>query len=318
MGKLKFGVFLPFYGFPKENGGEPFGAVRGVALECEGLGFDSVWLDDHLMYSDWPVLESWTALGALAASTSRVRLGTMVSSVAHRSPALLAKQAATLDVVSNGRLEFGIGAGVGEAEHLAYGFDYPKDRVRVERLAEALEVVKRLWTMDRASFEGRHFRLKEAICLPRPVQKPYPPVTVGGCGSLLLRKATAPYADRADFGYLPTVEQYKAKLTELEKACSEVGRGFGEIEKMCWPGGQVIIAKNQGELDEKIKQKNVLHLSVEEFRKTALVGTPEECIEQIQVYASLGATYFMLYFSDLPSLDGLRLFAEEVIPALQG
>lgn len=316
MGKLKFGVFLPFYGFP-ENSGKTFDEIRYVASECARLDFDSVWLDDHLMLGDWPVLESWTALSSLAALTGKVRLGTMVSSVAHRNPALLAKQAAALDVISGGRLEFGVGAGVGEAEHLAYGFDYPKGRVRVERLAEALEVIRLLWTQNKASYEGKHFQLRDAVCLPKPVQKPHPPVIVGGCGNLLLRKATAPFANRSDFGYLPTREQYKAKLMELEKACREVGRDFGEIEKMCWPGGQVIIAKNQEELEEKIKQKNVLGLSVEEFKKTALVGTPQQCIEQIQAYAGLGASYFMLYFSDLPCLDGLRLFAQEVLQALQ-
>ena len=232
----------------------------------------------------------------------------MVSCVAHRNPALLAKAAATLDVVSGGRLEFGVGAGVGEAEHAAYGFDFPKPAVRVERLAESLEVIKRLWTQERANFEGKHFSLKDAVCLPKPVQKPHPPITVGGSGDLLLRKATARFADRLDFGFLPSVELYRRKLGVLEKACGAVGRDFGEIEKSCWPGGQVLIAKTEDELQEKIAKKNVLGLSQEEFLQVNLAGTPAQIRERLRVYVDLGVTYFMLYFADLPACRGAAAF----------
>ncbi len=313
MGKLKFDVFLPFYAFPAKDQGETFSLIRSTVLECERLGYHSVWLDDHLMYGDWPILESWTILSALSALTSRVRLGTMVSCTAHRNPALLAKTAATFDVISGGRLEFGVGAGIGEAEHAAYGFDFPKPTVRIERLVESLEVIKRLWTEDRANFQGKHYNLKDAVCLPKPVQKPYPPITVGGSGDLLLRKATAPYSDRFDFGYLPSVEVYRRKLGVLENACRAIGRGFGEIEKSCWPGGQVLIAQNEKELEEKIAKKNVLGLSKEEFLQVNLAGTPAQIRKQLQVYVDLGVTCFMLYFADLPQVDGLRLFAESVM-----
>jgi len=248
----------------------------------------------------------------MSTQTSHVRLGTMVSCATHRNPALLAKSAATLDMVSGGRLEFGMGAGIGMAEHAAYGFDFPKPAVRIERLRESLEVIKRLWTTDKANFEGKHFSLKDAVCLPKPIQKPHPPLTVGGSGDLLLRKSTAPFADRFDFGFLPSIELYKRKLGVLEKACKAIGRDFGEIEKSCWPGGQVIIVQNDKELKEKIDAKNVLGLSLEEFKQVNLAGTPAQIAEQLQVYAALGVTYFMLYFSDLPQVDGLRLFAESV------
>ena len=310
-------MFLPFYAFPKDQG-ETFSFVRDVVLGCERLGFDSVWLDDHLMYGDWPILESWTTLSALSALTSRVRLGTMVSCTAHRNPALLAKAAATFDVVSGGRLEFGVGAGIGEAEHAAYGFDFPKPNVRVELLRESLEVIKRLWTEDRASFEGKHYRLVDAVCLPKPLQKPHPPITVGGSGDLLLRKATAPYADRLDFGFLPSLELYRRKLGVLGNACKAVGRDFGEIEKSCWPGGQVVIAQTEKELQEKIAKKNVLGLSQEEFKQVNLAGTPVQIREQLRVYVDLGVTCFMLYFADLPGTEGLRLFAESVMKPMGG
>ena len=212
----------------------------------------------------------------------------------------------------------GVGAGVGEAEHAAYGFGFPKPEVRVERLRESVEVVRRLWTQEKANFQGKYFQLENAVCLPKPVQKPYPPITVGGSGGLLLRKVTAPYADRFDFGFLPSVELYKRKLGVLEKACRAVGRDFGEIEKSCWPGGQVLIAKDEEELQEKIMQKNVLGLTLEEFKQVNLAGTPEQMREQLRVWVDFGVTQFMLYFGDLPSHEGLRLFAEEVMKPMRG
>ena len=313
MGKLKFGVFLPFYAFKEKEPQGIFRHIQNIVLECERLGFDSVWLDDHLMYDDWPILECWTTLSTLSQITSRIRLGTMVSCSAHRNPALLAKTAATLDVLSNSRLELGIGAGIQEGEHTAYGFDFPKPNVRIERLAESLELMKLLWTQNKANYQGKHYSLKDAVCEPKPLQKPHPPITVGGSGNVLLRKVTARYADRFDFGFLPSIERYKGKLEVLEKECRAVGRNFGEIEKSCWPGGQVLIAKNQSELNEKVSQKNALGLSLDEFKKTSLVGTPEQCREQLQVYVDLGVTCFMLYFADLPGVEGLRLFADGVM-----
>jgi alkanesulfonate monooxygenase SsuD/methylene tetrahydromethanopterin reductase-like flavin-dependent oxidoreductase (luciferase family) len=318
LSKIRFGVFLPFYAFQNPRDRGSFNAVRDVALECERLGYDAVWVDDHLMHGDWPTLEAWTTLSALSTVTRRLRLGTMVSCTAHRNPALLAKAAATLDVVSGGRLELGLGAGAGEAEHAAYGFDFPEPKARIERLAESVEVITRLWTAEKAVFEGKHFKLKEAVCMPKPLQKPHPPITVGGSGGMLLRKVTAPYADRLDFGYLPSVDQYKRKLDVLRKACSDLGRDFGEVEKSCWPGGQVVIAKTAAELNQKISKMNALGLSLEEFKQVNLAGTPSECLERLRVYVELGVTYFMLYFADLPNVDGPKLFAETIMKELRG
>jgi alkanesulfonate monooxygenase SsuD/methylene tetrahydromethanopterin reductase-like flavin-dependent oxidoreductase (luciferase family) len=313
LGKLKFGVFLPFYAFQAKEPKERFNLTRDIVLECEHLGYDTVWLDDHLMYREWPILESWTTLSALSSLTNKIRLGTMVSCNAHRNPALLAKMAATLDVLLNGRLELGIGAGTQETEHIAYGFGFPPPSVRISRLSEALEVIRRLWTQEKANYQGKHYRLKDAVCEPKPMQKPHPTLTVGGSGELLMRKVTAPYADRFDWGFLPSTEAYKLKLATLENRCKAIGRSFSEIEKSCWPGGQVLIAKNQRELSEKISQRKPTAISLEDFKKTSLTGTPDECVEQLQVYVDFGVTYFMLYFSDLPSIDGLKLFAENVM-----
>ena len=295
-----------------------FNRVRDIVLECEKLGYHSVWLDDHLMYNDWPILETWTTLSALAPLTKRIRLGTMVTCAAHRNPALLAKTAATLDVISGGRLELGIGAGVQENEHKAYGFDFPKHHIQVERLAEALEVTRLLWTEKKANHQGKYFVLKNAVCEPKPLQKPHPPITVGGCSELLMRKATAPYADRFDWGLLPSVEAYKNKLESLKNHCAAIGRDFGEIEKACWPAGQVLIAEDSRVLAEKVSKLKPVDVSLEDFRKTTLAGTPDECLERLQVYADLGVTCFMLYFADFPRTESLKLFAEAVARKMDG
>jgi alkanesulfonate monooxygenase SsuD/methylene tetrahydromethanopterin reductase-like flavin-dependent oxidoreductase (luciferase family) len=314
LGRLTFGIFLPFH-LLQAKGIQPrerFCKIRDIVLECEKLGYHSVWLDDHLMYNDWPILECWTTLSALAPLTTSIRLGTMVSCTSHRNPALIAKMGATIDVISGGRLELGIGAGIQEKEHLAYGFGFPKLNVRVEQLAEALQVIKLLWTEDKATFHGKHYSLKEAVCEPKPIQKPYPPITVGGSSIALISEVTAPYANSFDWGFLPSSNAYMQKLGALEKQCKASGRNFLEIEKSCWPSGQVLIAKSQKELKEKISKFKPAKVGLAEFRKTSLIGTPEQCIEQLQVYGDMGVTNFMLYFADFPEMAGLRLFAETV------
>ncbi len=312
MAKTKFGVFLPFYALQAKSAKEQYNQLKNIALECERLGYDSVWLDDHLMYGNMPILECWTTLSALAASTSKIRLGTMVSCNAHRNPALLAKVAATFDVLSEGRLEFGIGAGVQEAEHTAYGMGFPEPKVRTEQLGEALEVITRLWTQKKANFEGKHYTLKDAVCEPKPIQKPHPPITVGGGGEKLTLKVTAKYANRFDWGFLPSVEEYQRKLEVLERHCEVAGRDFSEIERSCWPGGQVLLAENQKELDMKIAKLKPVNTSLTDFMGYTLAGTPKECRERLRVYGELGVTYFMLFFADLPQMGSLTLFAEAV------
>ena len=284
MDKIKFGLFLPFYAFQAKDSQQQFLKLREIALEAERLEYTSIWLDDHLMYNDWPILEPWTTISALSMLTTKIRIGTMVSCNQHRNPSLLAKTAATFDVLSNGRLEFGIGAGVQENEHLAYGFDFPKTSIRIERLDESLNVIKGLWSQE--------------------------PITVGGAGEKILT-VTAKHANRFDWGFLP-VNQYKRKLESLEVHCKTVGRDIGEMEKSCWPAGQILMAEDNKQLAEKIRRLKPANVSLEEFKQYTLAGNVDECRERLQSYLDLGATYFMLYFADLPHVDSLRLFTKVV------
>jgi alkanesulfonate monooxygenase SsuD/methylene tetrahydromethanopterin reductase-like flavin-dependent oxidoreductase (luciferase family) len=316
MSELKFGVFLPFYAFPSKKASETYTQMKKAVLEAEKQGYNSVWLDDHLMYGDWPILESWTALSAFAMLTSSIRLGTLVNCNAHHHAALLAKAAATLDVISGGRLEFGIGAGCQEREHTAYGFQFADVQTRVIEMAEALEVTKRLWTQPKANFCGKKYKLQDATCEPKPIQKPHPPITVGGAGEKHTLRVTAQYADRADFGFLPSVMDYKEKLAVLERHCKDIGREFKEIERMVWLSGQVLVVNSQKEAKKTVAQLKPEGSPLEEFRRGTLIGTPRDCRKMIKDYADLGVTYFMLYFGDLPNLESMRLFAQKVIKPL--
>ena len=313
--KIKFGVFLPFYAFRTEKrASQLFNRLQDVVLECERLGYDSVWLDDHMMLNTMPILECWTTLSALSKATERIRLGTMVTCNSFRNPGLLTKMAATFDNVSDGRLELGVGAGVQKSEHNAYGFSFPSSKARIERLNEAVAIIKKLWTEEKASYSGKHYRIIDAVCEPKPAQKPHPPIIVGGGGEKLTLRVTAQHADRYDWGYIPSIEQYRRKLNVLEKHCEAVGRRFDEIEKSCWPAGQIFIG---ADIDEMVSQWVPKGVSLEDFMQTSFVGTPEDYIKLLQPYASLGVTQFMLFFGDLPSLDGLRLFAEKVVQKMR-
>ena len=313
--KIKFGVFLPFYAFrTKKRASQLFNRLQDVVLECERLEYDSVWLDDHMMLNTLPILECWTTLSALSKATERIRLGTMVTCNSFRNPALLAKMAATLDNISDGRLELGVGAGVQKSEHNAYGFSFPSSKARIERLNEAVAIIKKLWTEEKASYSGKHYRIIDAVCEPKPAQKPHPPIIVGGRGEKLTLRVTAQHADRYDWGYIPSIEQYRRKLNVLEKHCEAAGRRFDEIEKSCWPTGQIFIG---ADIDEMVSQWVPKGVSLEDFMQTSFVGTPEDCIKLLQPYASLGVTQFMLFFGDLPSLDGLKLFAEKVVQKMR-
>jgi F420-dependent oxidoreductase-like protein len=316
--KIKFGVFLPFYAFKTESKApQLFNRLQKVVLECDRLRYHSIWLDDHLMFNKMPILECWTTLSALSAVTKKIRLGTMVTCNSFRNPALLAKISATVDNISNGRLELGIGAGVQKNEHDAYGFSFPSPKVRIERLNEAIEVIKKMWTEDTTCYNGKYYSILDAVCEPKPVQKPHPPIVVCGAGEKLTLTVAARHADRYDWSYLSSFEEYERKLKILEKHCENVGRRLEDIEKSCWPAGQTFIGDTKKELEKKVMNWLPKGASLEEFMRTNFVGTADDYLQKIQQYIDLGVTHFMVFFGDLPDLKGLSLFSEEVVNKLR-
>ena len=207
--------------------GVDFHHIREVALRAEELGYDSVWLNDHFFTSRLfhplppptaPFYESWVTLSALAALTRRVRIGTLCSNVSFRNPALLAKMAACLDVISGGRLELGLGAGWFEDEHTAYGFAFPDMARRAQQLTEAVDIIKRMWAEETVTFDGRWFRTENAYCSPKPLQSPRPPITIGARGSRTMLRVAARCADRWNIQTPISPAQYRRKLGFLGTA----------------------------------------------------------------------------------------------------
>lgn len=313
MDEIKFGVFLPFYAFRNTKTGSLFNRILDITQECERLGYYSVLLDDHLMLNKIPILECWTTLSALSSATEKIRLGTMVTCNSFRNPALLAKMTATVDNISDGRLELAMGAGIQQDEHNAYGYPFPSTKTRIERLNEAVEIIKKMWTNKKTSYNGEHYIIHDAFCEPKPVQKPHPPITIGGGGEKLTMNVTALHADRYDWGYLSTMDMYKHKMNVLEKHCDTIGRSFEDIEKSCWPAGQIFVGEDRKELKKRILRWMPQYVSREDFMRTSFVGTPKEFIKKLQQYLNLGVTHFMLFFGDLPEIEGLEVFAKNVV-----
>lgn len=196
--------------------------------------FTHAWVFDHFMPlgddPTGPCLEGWTLLAALAAQTQRLRIGQMVTGNTYRHPAVLAKMGATVDVISNGRMDFGIGAGWNELEHTAYGIPLYSPGERIARLEEACEVIRRMWTQTVANFDGAYYQLKDARCEPKPVQKPYPPFVIGGGGERKTLRVVAKYADIWNFAGGP-VDLFRHKSEVLDAHCAEVGRDPASITR---------------------------------------------------------------------------------------
>ena len=201
---VQFGLQIePQFGFTYEQ-------IRDLAHLCEEVGFNSLWCSDHLFMDvhseERNCWECWTALAGLAVETRTLRIGPLVSCISYRHPSMLAKIAASVDAMSGGRLDMGIGAGWKQIEYEAYSFPYPSARERVDRLAEALPLILKMWTEPKATFEGRYYQVKDAFCAPKPVQKPYPPVWVGGSGRRVMGIA-ARYADGVNIGGGPSPQR---------------------------------------------------------------------------------------------------------------
>jgi alkanesulfonate monooxygenase SsuD/methylene tetrahydromethanopterin reductase-like flavin-dependent oxidoreductase (luciferase family) len=304
---IKYGVFPNVrYGWE---------ATRLTVQESERLGYDSVWLADHLM-GQQPILECWTTLSALSGLTTRIRLGTMVLCNSYRNPALLAKMAATLDNISGGRVELGIGAGWKEEEYLGYGYEFPSSAERVSQLEEALIIIDMLWSESQATFKGNHFKVFKAYCDPKPIQKPRIPITVGGTGEKLMLRLVAKYADRSNWWVCPR-ELFLRRIRLLNDYCTRLRRR-PPIEKSAT--ALINVAESQERLDSNLKHFYRLEGSdkpYEEWVKDVSVrmisGTPERCLKELRGYAEMGVTYFMIRLIDLPRTEGLKLFTEKIM-----
>jgi F420-dependent oxidoreductase-like protein len=304
------GVFLP-------QAGLDFTMLSERAVAAEQAGFHSFWLADHMWARGMPdleYLESWTALTALAMRTTRLRLGVLVLCNSYRNPALVAKMAASFDRISNGRLELGIGAGWMDEEYRGYGYHFPATRVRIEQLEEGLEVIRRLFTESRSTFQGKYYALDDAPNNPKPVQSPAPPITIGGAGERLLLKVVAKYADRWN---CPMNNGFELphKLEVLRSHCAEAGRDPADITV----SEQVLVVLGADEADFQRRwttAKQVLG-GFADLDAVAVRGTPEAVVEGLRAKIANGVRLFTIMFGDFAPPETLRLFGERVLPFLE-
>ena len=297
---VKFGIQIePQMGFEYKT-------VAKIALEAEKIGYDSIWSSDHFFLDakseDRNCMEAWTLISALAAVTKKIKLGTLVTCNSYRYPAVLAKIAATVDMISNGRLIFGFGAGWKEIEYNAYGIPFPSTLDRLYQMEEAIEIIKLLWTEPKVTYEGKFYQIKDAFSAPKPIQKPWPPIMIGGMGEKVLLKMVAKHADYCNFFLRPKLER---SLEILKAHCKVVGRDYEEIGKSLFAVGiPIFVSKSEEEIENYLKgiaekYKKPIEEIKERIKKDApgaWVGFPEVVIERFEYLTSLGFDSYQVMF----------------------
>lgn len=326
MKSVQVGLTLPqgwLDEFPSNNSNEQFLFSKTVALKAEKLGYDAGYVYDHFIpyygnNSNGSFFEAYTLLSAIASVTSRLRIGQVVTCNSYRHPSLLAKMTSTLDAISNGRLEFGIGAGWFEQEYLSYGYQFDNATSRIEQLDESLTIIKKMWKNEKSSFKGKHYSIKNAICNPKPLQNPHPPLMVGGAGDKLM-EVVAKHATRYNhpFGTPETLEE---KINLLKIKCKLAKRKHDEIENSVLL--RVLVGKDSDDVKKIISGLKRKNESITDFilrsSDSIALGTPDEVAEYLKRYRQIGISYFIVNFVGLSrSLEMLSTFSKRVIPLLR-
>jgi len=281
----------------------------------DGLGYDTAWTFDHFfpILSDpsGPCFEGWIALAGLAAETSKIKVGVLVTGNTYRNPAVLASMGKTLDHLSDGRLIMGLGAGWFEQEHKAYDIPFYTTAERIRRLDEATEIIKRLWTEKQVNFKGKYYEITDAYCEPKPLQKPWPQIMIGGAGEKMTLRVVARHADIWNtFG---SPDLFRHKISILKQHCESVGRKLDDIE-ISWAGA-TRIAGSAAERDEIIRRvAERFGRPAEEIGPGLLMGTAEEIKDRIHRLIDVGVSHFIIMPTSPSDHDTLRRFADEVIP----
>ena len=295
----------------------------------EEAGLKGLWAPDHFMLGPRKEeYEIWTLLSALAERTEDVDLGPLVGSITYRNPALLAKMATTVDILSEGRLQMGLGAGWHGEEHAAYGYEFPDIDDRMEMLNEGIQILKSMFTEDVPRFDGDHYQIDEAYNEPKPVQDPHPPIVIGGAGPTLLRIA-AKHADEwnVEISSRARGPPIEYKIEKFDEYLTEEGRDPSEVDRS-WLA-HILVCEDQDEIDvyadeifplpwgEEADMDEQLSNAKEACEKgDFLIGTPAEVIEQIEEIRALGFEKLQLMFLDFPDTGGIELFGDEVLPEL--
>ncbi len=312
---MQFGISLP-QGWTMDLASikdpvEAYEAMTRVAQTADEAGYNSVWLVDHFHTIPQPsqevTFECWTTTAALARDTKRVRIGQLVTCNGYRNPTLLAKMASTVDVLSHGRLNFGIGAGWYEHEYRAYGYPYPDAPERLRMLREAVQVIRAMWEQEEAVFEGKYYQVSGAINQPKGVQKPHIPLLIGGGGEKVTLKLVAQYGDACNVnGSLATLQH---KFSILKEHCETVGRDYNSIHRTS--NSLCVIADTDEEAQARIPE--IARARMGDTLTTALIGSPQTIRQRLAAYEAVGVQELILMFPDVLQLDSLRRFAQEII-----
>lgn len=306
------------FGVQTPQEGATYDTLAAHWRHADAVGFDSVWLDDHFYSVVRPraeaQMEAWTLLAPLARETTRIGVGILVTCNSYRNPALTAKMAATVDALSNGRLIHGMGAGWFSAEYEGYGYDFPDVGTRLAMLEEGLQVQKLLWTSDQPSFTGRFYRLETAWCEPRPVQRPHPPILIGGAGEKVLLRIVARHAQMWNCPGSPA--ELGRKIEILQAHCVREGRDPAGIQKTWF--GNVIIDADPARAHARLERiAAAWGMTTEQMAARSLAGTPTAVIEQISAYRAVGITGFIGMYGRVADLRSTTLMAEQVLPAFR-
>ncbi|ONI69408.1 LLM class F420-dependent oxidoreductase [Kribbella sp. ALI-6-A] len=302
--------------FTEPQQGASYDDLLTVARRTEECGFDAFFRSDHyLVMGDGDGLpgptDAWITLAGLARETQRIKLGTLVSSATFRNPGVLAISVAQVDQMSGGRVELGLGAGWYEAEHAAYGLDFPDTPGRFDLLTEQLELITGLWDTpvgEKYDFAGKHYQLKDSPALPKPVQQPHPPIIVGGAGKKRTPALAAQYAAEFNAGFRD-LDGTKVLFDRVRAACTTAGR---DPETLALSAAhRVVVGKDDAEVERRAAAAG---WSVEELHKSGVGGTPAQVVDKLGQFAELGADRFYLQIMDLTDLDHLDLIASDVLP----
>ncbi len=285
-----------------------------MAQAAEAVGFDAFFRSDHFLTMGGDGLpgptDSWVTLGAIARETERIRLGTLVTSATFRLPGLLAVQVAQVDAMSGGRVELGLGAGWYDAEHSAYGVPFPPTGERMERLEEQFAIVRGLWDTPVGgtfSFEGRHYHLKDSPALPKPVQRPHPPLIVGGGGPRRTPRLAATYADEFNLPF-SSVADTEAQYGRVRAACEDRGRDPSSLRLSA--AQTVCCGVDEAEVERRAAK---IGRKADELRAYGVAGTPDEVVARLEAFAGIGAQTVYLQVLDLDDLEHIELLAKEVL-----
>lgn len=312
---LKYGLYLP-QGFVHELAGftnpvEAYETLTRLAQTADQSGYDSVWLSDHLMTappSQDMIFECWTLAAALARDTERVRIGQLVTSNSYRNPALQAKMASSLDVLSNGRLTLGIGAGWYEPDYQAYGYEFPAGAERLRQLEEAVRIILAMWTQEEATFEGNYYQIRGAMNQPKGVQQPHIPLMIGGGGERVTLKLVAQYGDVCNLISDPATLEHKFAV--LKQHCETVGRDYKSIHRTALTLCVI------GDTDEQARARIPAWAGAVfpgDIGAYGLIGSVETIRQRISTYEAAGVQELVIALPDATHLDTVRQFARTFI-----